>query len=64
MALRRQWWTYAVSFKGRRETFEQVFGTGPLNTAQMNKLLWNFIRKHKLIRKRYKCHQRKNTSSS
>ncbi len=42
---------YAVSFSGRRETLEQVFGKRPIPPSDMNKKIWAFIRKHDLSSK-------------
>lgn len=39
---------YAVSFAGRRETFEQVFGSAPLPPSEMTKKLWNYVKANKL----------------
>jgi hypothetical protein len=39
---------YAVSFAGRRETLEQVFGTTPLPPSEMTKKLWAFVKANKL----------------
>ncbi|MCY4252447.1 MAG: hypothetical protein OXU86_03105 [Thaumarchaeota archaeon] len=35
---------YAISFSGRRETLEQVFGKRPIPPSDMNKKIWAFIR--------------------
>ncbi len=42
---------YAVSFSGRRETLEQVFGKKPIPPSDMNKKIWAFIRKNALSSK-------------
>jgi hypothetical protein len=39
---------YGVNFKGRKETLEQVFGKKPVPPAQMTKIIWDFVKKHKL----------------
>jgi len=42
---------YAVSFAGRKETFEQVFGSAPLPPSEMTKKLWAFVKSNKLSTK-------------
>jgi hypothetical protein len=42
---------YTISFKGRKETLEQVFGKGRLSPAQMTKKLWQFIKRKRLAKK-------------
>ena len=42
---------YAVSFAGRKETFEQVFGSTPLPPSEMTKKLWAFVKSNKLSTK-------------
>lgn len=39
---------YTVSFKGRKETVEQIFGSAPLAPSQMTKKLWAFVKSKKL----------------
>ncbi len=39
---------YSISFKGRDETLEQVFGRGDVAPSQMTKKLWNFIKSKRL----------------
>ena len=39
---------YSISFKGRDETLEQVFGSGDVAPSQMTKKLWNFIKSKRL----------------
>lgn len=51
MAVRKVNYTWKVRFKGRHETFEQVFGRKPLCPMGLTKKMWNFIRKHKLLRR-------------
>jgi len=38
---------YSISFAGREETLEDVFGTRPVTPAKMTKLLWEFIKRRK-----------------
>lgn len=40
-----------VSFKGRKETLEKVFGTSAIPVTQMTKKLWNLIKRNKLLKK-------------
>ena len=42
---------YAVSFKGRMETVEKVFGSKPLAPSEMTKKLWAYIKGKKLANK-------------
>lgn len=42
---------YAISFKGRKETVEQVFGSAPLAPSAMTKKLWAFVKAKKLSNK-------------
>lgn len=39
---------YGISFKGRTETLEQIFGKGKIAPSEMTKKLWAFVKKHKL----------------
>jgi hypothetical protein len=39
---------YSVSFKGRKETLESVFGSEPIGPAVMTKKLWTFVKRRKL----------------
>jgi len=42
---------YSVCFKGRKETMEQVFGSGKLTPSEMTKKLWKFVKAKKLAGK-------------
>ena len=42
---------YSISFKGRKETAEQIFGTGKLAPSEMTKRIWTYVKKHKLAGK-------------
>ncbi|MEM5879400.1 MAG: hypothetical protein QXU74_02830 [Candidatus Aenigmatarchaeota archaeon] len=42
---------YSISFKGRKETLEQVFGSAPLTPSAMTKKLWAFVKSKKLAKK-------------
>ncbi|CAI9831869.1 MAG: hypothetical protein MPI95_03635 [Nitrosopumilus sp.] len=35
---------YAISFAGRKETVEQVFGSKPIPPSQMTKKIWAFVK--------------------
>ena len=35
---------YTVSFAGRRDTMEKVFGTKPIPPSQMTKKLWAYVK--------------------
>ena len=37
-----------ISFKGRKETVEQVFGKEPVSSVDMTKKLWAFIKGNNL----------------
>lgn len=41
-----------VSFKGRKETLEKVFGTKPIPVTKMTKSLWNIVKKFKLLKRK------------
>lgn len=43
---------YKISFKGRKETLEQVFGSKGLKPGEMIKKLWAFIKGQKLSNKK------------
>lgn len=42
---------YTISFKGRKETVEQVFGPKPVAPSEMTKKLWAFIKRKGLSKK-------------
>ena len=42
---------YAISFKNRKETLEQVFGKADIPPSQMTKKLWEFVKAKGLGRK-------------
>ncbi len=41
-----------VSFKGRKETLEKVFGKKPIPVTKMTKYLWNIVKKFNLLKKK------------
>jgi len=43
---------YSVSFAGRKDTLEQVFGKAPIAPSAMTKKLWGYVKSHKLGKKR------------
>ena len=42
---------YAISFEGREESLEQVFGKTDITPSEMTKRLWKFIKSRKLSNK-------------
>lgn len=42
---------YSISFKGRKETMEHVFGRAPLAPSAMTKKLWVFVKSKRLAKK-------------
>jgi len=42
---------YTISFAGRKETLEEVFGAGKLTPSEMTKKLWAFVKSKKLAGK-------------
>ncbi len=51
MAAKKPFGGYAISFKGREESLEKVFGSKPVAPSEMTKKLWAFVKKHKLSTK-------------
>ena len=39
---------YAISFAGRNETAEQIFGQKPIAPSEMTKKIWAFVKSKKL----------------
>ena len=39
---------YAISFAGRKETAEQIFGKKPIAPSEMTKKIWAFVKSKKL----------------
>ena len=39
---------YAISFAGRNETVEQVFGKKPIAPSEMTKKIWAFVKSNSL----------------
>lgn len=51
MAAKKAFGGYTISFKGRKETVEEVFGKAPLPPSQMTKKLWAYVKSKKLSTK-------------
>jgi len=43
---------YSISFKGRTETLEKVFGSAPIGPSVMTKKLWAFVKRYRLGKRR------------
>ncbi len=39
---------YAISFAGRKESAEQIFGSKPIAPSEMTKKIWAFVKSKKL----------------
>jgi len=48
MAKAKPFGGYNIKFENCPETMEQVFGKKPLTPSEMTKVLWKFIKKHRL----------------
>ncbi len=42
---------YAITFSGRQETLEQVFGKKPVTPSEMTKKIWTFIKSKHIANK-------------
>ena len=42
---------YAICFKGRADTLEELFGTAPMPPSDMTKRLWDYVKRHRLATK-------------
>jgi hypothetical protein len=51
MAAKKAFGGYKISFKGRKETVEDVFGRGDLAPSEMTKKLWAYVKAKKLAGK-------------
>ena len=51
MAAKKAFGGYQISFKGRKETVEDVFGSHPIAPSEMTKKIWNFVKSKKLSSK-------------
>lgn len=43
---------YCISFKGKKDTLEEVFGSGDITPSEMTKKLWAYIKKNKISGKK------------
>lgn len=43
---------YSISFEGRKETLEKVFGSAPIGPSVMTKKLWAFVKRYRLGKRR------------
>jgi chromatin remodeling complex protein RSC6 len=50
-AKRKPFGGYAISFAGRTETVEQIFGKKPVTPSEMTKKIWVFIKSRRLATK-------------
>lgn len=51
MAEKKPFGGYQISFAGRKETVEDVFGSKPIAPSEMTKKIWAFVKAHKLSSK-------------
>jgi hypothetical protein len=51
MAEKKLFGGYQISFAGRKETVEEVFGSKPIAPSEMTKKIWAFVKGHKLSSK-------------
>jgi len=51
MAKRVPFGGYTISFGGRKETVEQVFGKAPVTPSAMTKKLWTFVKSKRLAKR-------------
>ncbi len=42
---------YKISFAGRKETAEKIFGAEPIPPSQMTKKIWDFVKANNLSSK-------------
>ena len=40
-----------ISFKGKTDSLEKVFGSAPLVPSDMTKKIWAYVKKNKLMKK-------------
>lgn len=43
---------YSISFKGRKDTVESIFGSTPIGPSDMTKKLWAYVKRKRLAAKR------------
>ncbi len=51
MAAKKAFGGYTISFAGRKETVEDVFGKGKVTPSEMTKKLWVFVKNKRLSSK-------------
>ena len=51
MVAKKAFGGYTICFKGRKETVEQVFGSGKIAPSEMTKKIWAFVKSKKLAGK-------------
>jgi len=51
MAAKKPFGGYTISFAGRKESVEDVFGRGNIAPSEMTKKLWAFVKSKKLANK-------------
>lgn len=51
MAAKKKFGGYTVSFKGRKDSMESVFGKAPIAPSQMTKKLWAYVKRKRLGKK-------------
>jgi len=51
MVAKKPFGGYTISFKGRTDSVEKVFGPGKITPSEMTKKIWEFIKKNKLSSK-------------
>jgi hypothetical protein len=42
---------YAIHFKGRTDTLEEVMGAKPIGPSEMTKKIWAYVKKNRLGKK-------------
>lgn len=52
MAAKAAFGGYSISFAGRTDTMEKVFGSKPIGPSEMTKKIWAYVKEHKLAGKK------------
>ncbi|MFQ5520706.1 MAG: hypothetical protein ACE5FK_04860 [Candidatus Methylomirabilia bacterium] len=42
---------YTLSFKGRKDSVESVFGSKPIGPSEMTKKLWSYVKRKRLAKR-------------
>ncbi|MFQ5899148.1 MAG: hypothetical protein ACE5JN_13015 [Candidatus Methylomirabilia bacterium] len=42
---------YSISFKGRKDSVESVFGSKPIGPSEMTKKLWSYVKRKRLAKR-------------